>query len=86
MTMNLSIVMLGRSWIDWLMFLENVGLIIKQHLAKHAYNNLIPSTPTQEELNQEMVRLAKELHPLYKEKIANNLYNYSFETLFDDNV
>lgn len=51
----------------------------KAALAKHAYNNLIPSTPTQEELNQEMVRLAKELHPLYKEKIANNLYNYSFE-------
>jgi hypothetical protein len=39
----------------------------------------MPSTPTQEELNQEMVRLVKELHPTYKEKIANNLYNYSFE-------
>jgi len=51
----------------------------KAALAKHAYDNLIPSTPTQEELNQEMVRLAKELHPLYKKKIANNLYNYSFE-------
>ena len=51
----------------------------KGALAKHAYDNLIPFTPTQEELNQEMVRLAKELHPLYKEKISKNLYNYSFE-------
>lgn len=51
----------------------------KAALAKHAYDNLMPSTPTQEELNQEMVRLAKELHPIYKEKIAKNLYNYSFE-------
>ena len=51
----------------------------KAALAKHAYDNLIPSTPTQEELNQEMVRLAKELNPLYKDKIAKNLYNYSFE-------
>jgi hypothetical protein len=51
----------------------------KAALAKHAYDNLMPSTPTQEELNQEMVRLVKELHPTYKEKIANNLYNYSFE-------
>ena len=51
----------------------------KAALAKHAYDNLIPSTPIQEELNQEMVRLAKELNPLYKDKIAKNLYNYSFE-------
>lgn len=51
----------------------------KAALAKHAYDNLMPTTPTQEELNQEMVNLARELHPLYKEKIAKNLYNYSFE-------
>lgn len=51
----------------------------KVALAKHAYNNLIPSSPTQEEVSQEMVRLVKKLHPLYKDKIANNFYNYSFE-------
>lgn len=51
----------------------------KAAFAKQAYENLIPVTPTQEELNQEMVRLAKELHPRYKEKISKNLYNYSFE-------
>lgn len=51
----------------------------KVALAKHAYDNLVPITPTTEELNNEMIRLVKDLHPTYKEKIKNNLYNYSFE-------
>lgn len=51
----------------------------KVALAKYAYENLTPLTPTNEELNAEMTRLVKDLHPLYKEKIKNNLYNYSFE-------
>lgn len=57
----------------------------KTALAKHAYDNLIATDVSKESiefniaLNDEMKRLVGELHPLYKEKIKNNLYNHSFE-------
>ena len=51
----------------------------KMAIAKHAYENLLPESPTSEQLNEEMVSLVKQLHSSYKEKIAKNLYNYSYD-------
>lgn len=53
----------------------------KLGLLKLSRNNLINRSEeiTKESLNNEMKALVQELHPKYKYKIQNNLYNYSYE-------